>query len=209
MMLHFIMRIGGDTIGVGKSTPNPLSEPQVFMSLPRAIGYLGITLLLALATFGIFVAFTKHDWYGVFVMVGFLGILAFFWHALRAAAKSEQDPALRAASGLGWYGESLSALFRGPVLHTFEGLTVVCGSVISLLYAVLAWFSPSMVALNQHHVVLFVANFVVCCLCQILRPTLSAKPVHVIGHALRRWRPVLYRIQMNNGTIRSRQPSKW
>mgnify|MGYP003381740485 FL=1 len=148
MMLHFIMRIGGDTIGVGKSMPNPLSEPQVFMSLPRAIGYLGITLLLALATFGIFVAFTKHDWYGVFVMVGFLGILAFFWHALRAAAKREQDPALRAASGLGWYGESLSALFRGPVLHTFEGLTVVCGSVISLLYAVLAWFSPSMVALN-------------------------------------------------------------
>lgn len=118
------------------------------MSLPRAIGYLGIALLLLVATFGIFVAFAKQDWYGVFVMVVFLGILAFFWHTLRAAARREQDPALRAASGLGWYGESLGALFRGPVVHTFEGLAFVFGSAISLLYAVLAWFAPSMVALN-------------------------------------------------------------
>jgi len=118
------------------------------MNLPRAIGYFGIALLLAIASFGIVVAFAKHDWYGVFIMVGFVAILAFFWHSLRSAAKRETSPALKAASGLGWYGESLGALFRGPVLHTFEGLAVVFGSALSLLYAVLAWFSPSMVALS-------------------------------------------------------------
>lgn len=118
------------------------------MSLPRSIGYLGIALLLVIATFGIFVAFSNRDWYGVFIMVVFLGILAFFWHALRSAARRETDPALRAASGLGWYGESLGSLFRGPVLHTIEGLALVCGSAISLLFAVFAWFAPSMVAVN-------------------------------------------------------------
>ena len=118
------------------------------MSLTRSIGYLGIALLLVIATFGIFVAFTNYDWYGVFIMVVFLGILTFFWHALRSAARRETDPALRAASDLGWYGESLGALFRGPVLHTIEGLVLVCGSSISLVFAVFAWFAPSMVAVN-------------------------------------------------------------
>jgi hypothetical protein len=118
------------------------------MSLPRTIGYVGIALLLTVAAFGVFVAFAKHDWYGFFVMVGFIGILAFFWHALRAAARRERDPALHTASGLGWYGEPLGALVRGPVLHTLEGLVFVCGSAISLLYAVLASSAPSMVALN-------------------------------------------------------------
>lgn len=118
------------------------------MSLPRAIGYLGIALLLVVATFGIVVAFAKQDWYGVFITVCFLGILALFWHILRSAAKRETDPALQAASGLGWYGESLGALFRGPVLHTFEGLTVIFGSAISLLFAFLAWFAPVVVALS-------------------------------------------------------------
>ena len=118
------------------------------MSLLRSIGYLGIALLLIVATFGIVVAFTNRDWYGVFIMAGFLGILAFFWHALRSAARRETDPALGAASGLGWYGESLGSLFRGPVLHTIEALALVCGSAISLLFAAFAWFAPSMVALN-------------------------------------------------------------
>ena len=118
------------------------------MSLPRSIGYIGIALLLVVATFGIFVAFSNRDWYGVFLMAVFLGIIGFFWYALRSAAQRETDPALRAASGLGWYGESLGSLFRGPVLHTIEGLALVCGSAISLLFAVFAWFAPSMVAVN-------------------------------------------------------------
>ena len=118
------------------------------MSLPRSIGYLGIALLLVVATFGTFVAFKNRDWCGVFIMVVFLGILTFFWHALRSAARRETDPALRAASNLGWYGESLGSLFRGPVVHTIEGLVLVCGSVISLLFAVFAWFAPPMVGLN-------------------------------------------------------------
>ncbi len=118
------------------------------MSLLRSIGYLGIALLLVAATIGIFVALTNRDWYGVFIMVVFLGILAFFWHALRSAARRETDPTLRAESGLGWYSETLGSLFRGPILHTFEGLALVCGSAISLLFAVLAGFAPSMMAVN-------------------------------------------------------------
>ena len=131
------------------------------MSLPRAIGYLGIALLLVVATIGIVLAFANHDWYGVFIMVGFVGILALFWHMLRSAARRETDPALRAASGLGWYGESLGARFRGPVLHTFEGLAVVFGSAVSLLFAFLAWFAPAIVALSPARSSINVALF--CC----------------------------------------------
>lgn len=118
------------------------------MSLPRTIGCLGIALLFAVAIFGIVIAFKKQDWYGVFIMVGFLGILAFSWYVLLAASRRETAPALKAASGLGWYDESVGVLFRGPVLHTFEGLVVVCGSAISLLCAVLAWFAPALVWLS-------------------------------------------------------------
>lgn len=118
------------------------------MNLPRAIGYFGIVLLLVVATFSIVLSFANRDWNGVFIMAGFFGILAFFWYGLWSAGRRESDPALRAASNLGWYGESIGALFRGPVLHTPEGLALLFGSAISLLFAILAWLAPSIVALT-------------------------------------------------------------
>jgi hypothetical protein len=82
-------------------------------NLPRIIGYVGIALLTPIAAFGLVTAFTNRDWYGLLLMVGFVVLLVFFVRNLRAAAHRESDPALKAASNLGWYGEPISALFLG------------------------------------------------------------------------------------------------
>lgn len=114
----------------------------------RAIAYLGIFILLIGDLFAIFFAFLRSDWYGVFITVAFLPILALLTHGLRAAAKRENHPELRATHDLGWAGESLSSFILGPVLHSPEGIIVIVGSVLSLLFAFLAWLTPSFIALN-------------------------------------------------------------
>jgi hypothetical protein len=116
--------------------------------LLRTIGYLGIALLVVFATFGMIIVFSNRDWYGVFMMTGFYAMLIFFWHGLRSSGRRESNPALRDASGLGWYGETFGAFFNGPILHTPEGMVLLFGTGISLLFAVLAWFVPSIVAIN-------------------------------------------------------------
>lgn len=119
------------------------------MSLPRTIGYIGIALLAPVAAFGLVTTISNRDWYGLVLMVGFVALLVFFAHSLRAAAQRETNPALKAASDLGWYGEPLSALFRGPILHTPEGLIMLLGSLASLLFALLSFFAPSWVGLTS------------------------------------------------------------
>jgi hypothetical protein len=117
------------------------------MSIPRAIGYIGIALLALIAALGLVIAFSNRDWHGVLVMLGFVAILLFLTHGLRSAAKRESNPALKAASDLGWAGEPLSALFRGPILHTPEGLIMLFGSMASIVFALLSFFLPSLVGL--------------------------------------------------------------
>jgi hypothetical protein len=118
------------------------------MSIGRIIGYSGIAILLLFAVIGIVISWASHDWYGLSLMAAFIGLLVFFGHGLIAAAKREANPELAANSGLGWYGESVGALFRGPVLHTPEGLALVGGSVSAVLFALLALVSPTLVGLN-------------------------------------------------------------
>jgi hypothetical protein len=113
----------------------------------RLIGYLGIAILLLVAAFGILTSIAGRDWYGVAIMAGFVGILAFLAAGLRAAARRETDPMLKANSGLGWYGESLSALFRGPILHTPEGAIMLMGGVACILFAALSFYVPAKVGL--------------------------------------------------------------
>lgn len=117
------------------------------MSLPRTIGYIGIALLSLIAALVLVIAFSNRDWYGILLMVGFVALLILFAHSLRSAAQREANPALKASSGLGWYGEPLSALFRGPILHTPEGLIMLLGSLASLLFALLSFFAPSWIGL--------------------------------------------------------------
>lgn len=105
------------------------------MSLLRIIGYVGIVLLLLLAAFVIVSAFENHDWYGVLAMTGFVGALAIMWCGLRFSGRCEKDPALKAA--LGWNGESIGTLFRGPILHTPQGIVVLFFFMAYLLCAFL------------------------------------------------------------------------
>lgn len=114
----------------------------------RLIGYVGIFLLLIVDLFGMFSAFLHHDWYGLFVTTAFLGLLGFLAYSLWAAAQRERLPELKATRDLGWFGESFSAFFRGPVLHTPEGWLLIVGSSLSVFFAALAWLAPSFIALN-------------------------------------------------------------
>lgn len=118
------------------------------MNIFRTIGYIGIAILLVIAALGTVLAIANHDWYGFTLMVAFFCILAFLGYGLRSAARREKNPELAKESGLGWYGESVSSLFCGPVLHTSEGLILIGGSLISLLFAVITWIAPSWVALH-------------------------------------------------------------
>lgn len=118
------------------------------MSLLRTIGYIGIALLLLIAALGAYVAVTDRDWMGALLMLTFLGLMAFLFRMLRLAARRESDTALRAKSDLGWYGASLSAFFQGPVLHTVEGLIVLVGGGLSLLFAVMGWLAPAWLFLH-------------------------------------------------------------
>ncbi len=108
----------------------------------RIVGYIGIALLMIIAGIGLLVAIDKQDWYGAILMLGFMGILAFLGHTLRSAARRTGDPAL------GWYGASLTAFLRGPVLHTPEGFIVLAGSAAIWMFSLLAWFAPTWVGLN-------------------------------------------------------------
>lgn len=129
------------------------------MSLPRTIGYIGIALLAPIAAFGLFTAFSNRDWYGLLLTVGFVALLIFFTHSLRSAAQRESNPALKTANDLGWHGEPLSALFRGPILHTPEGLIMLLGSLASLLFASLSFFVPSLIDLTSSRSAINAAMF--------------------------------------------------
>lgn len=118
------------------------------MSILRAIGYIGIIILLAIATLGVVAAFSHRDWYGVFLMTFFFILLVLFWKGLRFAARRENDPSLKKEIDFGWYGESLGSFFRGPILHTPEGNILLIGTAISLVFALLAWFFSALVGLN-------------------------------------------------------------
>src|SRR5687767_8612387 len=102
------------------------------MSLGRTIGYVGIALLLALMLFGFAIAWTNRDFYGLLLMAGFACLIAFFTYGLVSAARREANPDLARNSGLGWYGESVTAFILGPVLHTPQGWVVVIGSIAAV-----------------------------------------------------------------------------
>ncbi len=117
------------------------------MSILRAIGYIGIALLAIIAVLGLVIAFANRDWHGLILMVGFFGLLVFFAYGLRSAAQRESVPALKASSDLGLYGEPLSALFRGPILHSPEGLIMLLASVVSILFSIMSFFLPSWIGI--------------------------------------------------------------
>jgi hypothetical protein len=113
----------------------------------RIVGYIGIALLLIIVGIGLLISIDKKDWYGLIVMLGFGGILVFFAHGLRAAAKRESNPEGAAESNLGWCGVPLSEFIRGPLLHTPEGIIVILGGATSCLFALLAGFAPAWIGL--------------------------------------------------------------
>ena len=100
------------------------------VSIPRTLGYVGLIGLSAIAAFGIIVAWNTRDWYGLFLMAFFVCLIAFFGYQLLLAARRERDPQLAAASGLGWYGQSVWALVRGPIAHTPQGLLLLIASAV-------------------------------------------------------------------------------
>jgi hypothetical protein len=100
------------------------------MSIPRAVGYIGLVGLLALAALGIILTWSERDRYGLAGMAFFICLIAFFWHQLLLAAKRERDPLLAGESGLGWHGQSVWALVRGPIAHTPQGLLLIIASVV-------------------------------------------------------------------------------
>lgn len=113
-----------------------------------AVVYLGLALLVAGTAVGSVLAFRVGNWYGVAISTIFFGLIVFFAHWLWYRPKSSPPPPAGTTSNIGWYGESLTALFRGPILHTTEGRALIAGSVLSLVLAVLAWTAPSILALD-------------------------------------------------------------
>lgn len=118
------------------------------MKLFRIIGYLGLALLFVVAIAGAIASIVNRDWYGLAVMTAFVGLLAFLEYGLLSAARREKHAEVNVRQSMGWYGESVSAVFRGPVLHTPEGWVLIAGSITSLIFAILAWLVPSWLALN-------------------------------------------------------------
>lgn len=46
-----------------------------------------------------------------------------------------------------WSRQPISKVIRGPMLHTTEGLLLIIGSFVSLLFAFLAWLQPNLIHL--------------------------------------------------------------
>lgn len=130
------------------------------MSFLRFIGYIGIALLGFIGAIALVIAFSNHDWYGIFLSIGLIGLLVLFVHGLHSAAQRESNPALKSESNLGWYVEPLSALFRGPVLHTPEGLIMLTGGLASILFAFLSYFVPSWIGIPPNRSDIHATTFV-------------------------------------------------
>jgi hypothetical protein len=69
------------------------------------------------------------------------------------------------AKHMDWDRAPLSAFFRGPLLHSPEGLIVLAGSGASLLFAVLAWLAPGAIFLPEKRVEVAVTLFAIWPIC--------------------------------------------
>jgi hypothetical protein len=64
-----------------------------------------------------------------------------------------------------WTRSSLAEFFRGPVLHSPEGLIFLAGSIASLVFALLAWLMPTAVFIPERRVGVAIVLFAIWPIC--------------------------------------------
>jgi hypothetical protein len=64
-----------------------------------------------------------------------------------------------------WHREPLTAFFRGPVLRTPEALIFLLGSVLSLLFALMAWLAPEWTFISQRRLRVAITLFALWPIC--------------------------------------------
>lgn len=118
--------------------------------ITRIIAYIGISLIMLVVLFSAWLAYTNDDfgWRGIFTCTFFIALLVFFAHTLRKGARQERHPEQKTFTGMGWGSESVSSFLFGPLLHTPEGWVVLIGSIVSIIFGLLAQFAPSLIALT-------------------------------------------------------------
>ena len=115
----------------------------------RALGFLGIALLLVVAALGLFFAVQGGDWRGVALMLFMAVLLIAFAKILWHGRKLERQAGSGQTLAQGWYGESVSAFFKHQVAKSPEGLVLIVGSALSLALAALALASPAFIGLPE------------------------------------------------------------
>lgn len=113
----------------------------------RTLGFLGIAALLPFNAIGFVIAFQSSDWRGIGLMLLMAGLLAAFAVTLWRGRKLEREPNARRRLADGWSGESVSAFLTNQVAKAPEGKVLIAGCVVSLVLAVLALTSPSVIGL--------------------------------------------------------------
>ena len=103
------------------------------MSPLRVIGYIGIAMLGLIVLFALWLSVQNGDLKGLFIGLAFFGLLIFFAHSLRSAAKRGNNPDNAATQAFGWFSVPFREFFYGVMLKSLEGWLVLACLGLSLL----------------------------------------------------------------------------
>ena len=113
----------------------------------RALGLLGIVLLLVFNAIGMLIAVQRNDWRGIALMAFMTAMLAFFARTLWLGRRMEREARSGRSLAQGWYGESVSTFLVNQVAKSPEGLILLVGCSISLALAIASLTVPTAVGL--------------------------------------------------------------
>ncbi len=111
-----------------------------------AVAFVVLAALLVVFADGSASAVRVGEWSRVLTATVLFGLVVFAMYGLWLFSREKLEAFSSGSSTLGWYDRSLVELFKGPILHTYEGLILLAGSGASLLFSAIAWLAPSVVA---------------------------------------------------------------